>query len=705
VTTIDALADRLAGYLDEDKVRLVREAYECAKDAHEGQSRRSGEPYITHPLAVASILAELHLDHQTLMAALMHDVIEDTSVTKAELAARFGESVAELVDGVSKLTQIEFKSKAEAQARNFQKMTLAMAKDIRVILVKLADRLHNMRTLGPLHPSKRRRIAIETLDIYAPIANRLGINSVRVELEDLGFEALYPMRSKYIRKAIENLRGNHNQVIAEIKERLEKCLAGRGLSARIIGREKHLNSIYRKMKKKHKSFHEIMDVYAFRIVTETEDDCYRVLGAVHSLYKPLPTRFKDYIAVPKFNGYQSLHTTLFSMHVNIEIQIRTEEMEKMANYGVAAHWQYKDETGIALANQVRIDRWLDDLKELRERADDSMEFIKHAKIDLFPNEIYVFTPKGAIVELPHGATPIDFAYLIHTDIGNATVACRINKKLASLAEPLVSGQTVEIITAPGATPNPAWLDIAVTGRAQSGIRHFLKNKRQTESAELGRGLLDRSLAGLKKDWKDISDVQINRVLQHNNVDSLDELLQIVGQGKRMPFIIARQLVAEESALDLDEQLQDQDMPKVLIKGTEGMKVSYAHCCYPIPGDPIVGVIDENSGLVIHLEGCRKLLRRTDLADLMRLSWVKDITDEFVVELRVELKRQRGIIAELAAAVTRAEANLESISIAEQNAEMSVVNIIVHIRGRQHLARVMRRIRAMKAVLKVRRDTH
>lgn len=703
MSSIDTLADRLTGYLDLEKIQLVREAYECAKNAHEGQYRRSGEPYITHPLEVATILADLHLDHQTLMAALLHDVIEDTLISKKDLADQFGESVAELVDGVSKLTQIEFKSKAEAQARNFQKMTLAMAKDIRVILVKLADRLHNMRTLGPLNPEKRRRIATETLDIYAPIANRLGINSVRVELEDLGFEALYPMRSKYIRKAIENLRGDYNQVIADIKQRLEQCLEARGLKGRIIGREKHLNSIYRKMKSKHKSFHEIMDVYAFRIITDTEDDCYRVLGAVHSLYKPLPQRFKDYIAVPKFNGYQSLHTTLFSMHVNIEIQIRTEAMEQMANYGIAAHWQYKDETGIALANQVRIDRWLDGLKELRERSDNSMEFIKHAKIDLFPNEIYVFTPKGSILELPHGATPIDFAYFIHTDIGNAAVACRINKKLASLAEPLKSGQTVEIITAPGANPNPAWLDIAVTGRAQSGIRHFLKNKSQAESVSLGRSLLDRSLASLKKGWKDISDAQINRALAHNKVDALDALLRLVGQGKRMPFIIARQLVAEESAVSLDEPVDSPESEKVLIKGTEGMKISYGHCCYPIPGDPIVGVIDENAGLVIHQEGCQKVQRRLDKQELMQLSWVKEITDEFVVALRVELQRQRGIIAELATAVTRAEANLESISIAEQNAEMSVVKIIVHIQGRIHLARVIRRIRAMKAVLSIQRE--
>ncbi len=703
MSAIEDLADRLSTYLDPDKVELVKRAYECAKEAHEGQFRRSGDPYIVHPVAVANILAGLHMDHETLMAALLHDVIEDTPVSKAELAQEFGDAVAELVDGVSKLTQIEFKSKAEAQARNFQKMTLAMAKDIRVILVKLADRLHNMRTLGPLHHEKRRRIATETLDIYAPIANRLGINSIRIELEDLGFAALYPMRSKYIRKAVKKLRGNHNEIIEDIQTRLEACLQERGLKGEIIGREKHLNSIYKKMKYKHKSFHEIMDVYAFRVITESEDDCYRILGAVHSVYKPLPFRFKDYIAVPKVNGYQSLHTTLFGMHVNIEIQIRTQEMEELANYGIAAHWQYKDESSIALANQQRIDRWLSSLKEMRERADDSMEFIEHVKIDLFPDEIYVFTPKGTILELPAGATPIDFAYAIHTDIGNACVACRINKQLASLSEPLSSGQTIEIITAPGAKPSRAWLNIVVSGKAKSSIRHYLKQQRQAESYELGQTLLEKSLAGINKAWEDISEEQINRVLEHNQVESLDALIRNVGLGLRMPYIIARQLVSEESPeATLAEAVREVGEQKVMIKGTEGMKVSFAHCCYPIPGDPIIGISDEQATLVIHSEGCKKAMRATKAKSRLHLSWMKDITDEFVVELRIELERQRGIIAEVATAITRAEANIERIGVEEQNARMGVVSVVLHVQGRRHLARVMKKIRALKAVIKLNR---
>lgn len=697
---VATLTEHLKSYLDDEKIQMVERAYDCAKEAHEGQFRRSGEPYIIHPLAVAKILAGLHMDYQTLMAALLHDVIEDTEVTKEELAADFGDAVAELVDGVSKLTQIEFKSKAEAQASNFQKMTLAMSKDIRVILVKLADRLHNMRTLGPLKPEKRRRIATETLDIYAPIANRLGINSIRVELEDLGFAALYPMRSRYIKKAVKQLRGNHNEIIRDIESRIQSRLEERGLKGEIVGREKHLNSIYKKMKHKHKSFHEIMDVYAFRIITETEDDCYRVLGAVHSLYKPLPFRFKDYIAVPKANGYQSLHTTLFGMHVNIEIQIRTQEMEELANYGIAAHWQYKDDTSIELANQKRIDRWLSGLNEIRDRVGDSMEFIEHVKIDLFPHEIYVFTPKGAILELPVGATAIDFAYAIHTDIGNACVACRINRQLAPLSDPLQSGQTVEIITAPGAKPSKTWLSFVASGKAKASIRHYLKQQREAESYDLGRTLLEKSLAGFNKSWDDLSEAQIQKVLEHNQAESLDSLVKTIGLGKRMPFIIARQLVSEDAPAITEEQVKGDHQGKIIIKGTEGMNLIFGHCCYPIPGDPIIGVPGDENGLYIHSENCSKARASKNMH--MYLSWVKDITDEFVVELRVELERQRGIIAELATAITRAEANIERIGVDEQNSKISVVTADIHVQGRYHLARVMKRIRSIKAVTKLTR---
>jgi len=639
------------------------------------------------------------------MAAMLHDVIEDTGIPKDALSDQFGEPVAELVDGVSKLTQIEFRTRAEAQAENFQKMTLAMAKDIRVILVKLADRLHNMRTLGPLNHEKRRRIATETLDIYAPIAHRLGMHSLCVELEDLGFAALHPMRSLYIGKAVKKLRGNHREIISEIQTSLEDRLKERGLKGQIIGREKHLNSIYTKMKAKHKSFHEIMDVYAFRIITDSVDDCYRVLGAVHSLYKPLPGRFKDYIAMPKANGYQSLHTTLFGMHVNIEIQIRTDEMEQIANNGIAAHWMYKDENQlVGEANQRRVDRWVQGLMEMRERADDSLEFIEHVKVDLFPDEIYVFTPRGKILELQRGATPIDFAYAIHTDVGNACVACRVNKNLSSLSQPLQSGQTVEVITAPGARPNPAWLNFVVTGKARSSIRHFLKNQHREDSVALGRSLLKKSLHGIGARLSEVTEEQIQRVLTHNQVDSFDNLLADIGLGNRMAYIVARQLAPADSPQGGEEKELSQALSQtqvgsaLTIAGTEGSLIQFADCCKPIPGDPIVGRMTSGDGMMIHSESCEEVCPGSeDSHRLVHLSWAKDITDEFSVELRVELARQRGLIAELANAVTLTDANIERINVEEHDAQHSVISLVVHVQGRKQLARIMRRIRAIKAV--------
>jgi len=705
--TVEGLAVELSTYLDTNRINQVRRAYYYAEQAHEGQMRKSGDRYITHPLAVAHILAGLKLDHQSLMAAMLHDVIEDTGIPKDALAEQFGEDVAELVDGVSKLTQIEFRSRAEAQAENFQKMTLAMARDIRVILVKLADRLHNMRTLGPMPYEKRQRIATETLDIYAPIANRLGMHAISTELEDLGFSSLHPMRSRYISKAVDKLRGSHREIIEDIRGKLQEKLEERGLPGRILGREKHLNSIYNKMKLQQKSFYEIMDVYAFRIITDTEDDCYRILGAVHNLYKPMPGRFKDYIAMPKANGYQSLHTTLFGMHVNIEIQIRTEEMEHIANDGIAAHWMYKNEpTNATSVNQTRVDRWVKGLMEMRERADDSLEFIEHVKVDLFPDEIYVFTPKGKIMELPRGATPVDFAYTIHTDIGNATVACRINRNLGSLSKPLQSGQTVEVITAPGARPNPAWLSFVVTGKARSSIRHTLKSQKLAESLELGRALLKKSLNGFGASLSDISDEQKQAVVGHNQVSSFDDLVSDIGLGKRMAYLVARQLVSGAESpepQDPDGDVNESDETPVTIRGTEGMLVRFATCCKPIPGDPVVGVMESGNGMVIHSDTCSRLPEDNGgRSRLTHLTWAKDITDEFSVELRVELERQRGVIAEVAKAVAMADGNIERISVDEQNARFGVVSVVVKVHGRRHLARVMRRVRNIKAVTSINR---
>ncbi|MEH6560873.1 MAG: RelA/SpoT family protein [Marinobacter sp.] len=705
--TVEGLASELSTYLDTNRINQVRRAYYYAEQAHEGQMRKSGDRYITHPLAVAHILAGLKLDHQSLMAAMLHDVIEDTGIPKDALSEQFGEDVAELVDGVSKLTQIEFRTRAEAQAENFQKMTLAMARDIRVILVKLADRLHNMRTLGPMPYEKRQRIATETLDIYAPIANRLGMHAISTELEDLGFSSLYPMRSRYISKAVDKLRGSHREIIEDIRGRLLEKLEERSLPGRILGREKHLNSIYNKMKFKQKSFYEIMDVYAFRIITGTEDDCYRILGAVHSLYKPMPGRFKDYIAMPKANGYQSLHTTLFGMHVNIEIQIRTEEMEHIANDGIAAHWMYKNDPGnVTSVNQTRVDRWVKGLMEMRERADDSLEFIEHVKVDLFPDEIYVFTPRGKIMELPSGATPVDFAYAIHTDIGNATVACRINRNLGSLSRPLQSGQTVEVITAPGARPNPAWLSFVVTGKARSSIRHTLKSQKLAESLELGRTLLKKSLTGFGARLSDIDEMQKQAVVNHNQVNSFEDLVSDIGLGNRMAYLVARQLLSGAESIGPRQSvkgIQGGDDARVTIQGTEGMLVHFAACCKPIPGDPVVGVMDSGSGMVIHSDTCSRLPEDNEgRSRLTHLTWAKDITDEFSVELRVELERQRGVIAEVASAVAMADGNIERINVDEQDARFGVVSVVVKVHGRKHLARVMRRVRNIKAVTSINR---
>lgn len=706
---VDMLTRELSSYLDTNRIDQVRRAYYFAEQAHEGQMRKSGDRYITHPLAVARILAEMRLDHQSLMAAMLHDVIEDTGIPKDAIADQFGEDVAELVDGVSKLTQIEFRSRAEAQAENFQKMTLAMARDIRVILVKLADRLHNMRTLGPMPYEKRKRIATETLDIYAPIANRLGIHSISTELEDLGFSAMYPMRSRFISKAVTNLRGTHREIIDEIRGRLHEKLEERGLPGRILGREKHLNSIYNKMKFKQKSFHEIMDVYAFRIITGNEDDCYRILGAVHSMYKPMPGRFKDYIAMPKVNGYQSLHTTLFGMHVNIEIQIRTEEMEHIANNGIAAHWLYKNEPSSgASVSQKRVDRWVKGLMEMRESADDSLEFIESVKEDLFPDEIYVFTPRGKIMELPGGATPVDFAYAIHTDIGNATVACRVNRNLGSLSQPLQSGQTVEIITAPGARPNPAWLNFVVTGKARGRIRHAVNNEKHAESLALGRTLLKRSLEGFNTRLGDIAEAQKQRVAAHNQVASFESLVSEIGLGNRMAFLVARQLTIEAPEAEVGPRAiagpqHTERQGPMTICGSDGLLLKFANCCNPIPGDSVVGIMESGNGMVIHSDTCSHLPDdEQGRAMLTELTWAKDITDQFSVQLRVEMERQRGIIAELARAVAMADGNIERINVEDQNARFGVVNLVVHVTGRHHLARVMRRVRNIRAVTHISR---
>lgn len=705
--TIESLTAKLDGYLEPPQIKLVQDAYDYAAIAHSGQTRRSGEPYVTHPLAVADILADMHMDHQSLAAAMLHDVIEDTGVEKLALADKFGDTVAELVDGVSKLTQFEFDTHAEKQAENFQKMALAMARDLRVILVKLADRLHNMRTLGVLSPEKRRRIAKETLEIYAPIANRLGMNDVRIEFEDLGFATLYPMRARRIQAAVDAARGNRKQLVADIRKQLEDQLHKDNIGARVLGRRKHLYSIYRKMRLKSVSFSEIMDVFAFRIIVDSVDDCYRTLGSVHSLYKPRPGRFKDYIAIPKANGYQSLHTVLFGMHgVPIEIQIRTSEMDKMANNGIAAHWLYKtDDQESNLGHHTRARRWVQGLLELQEKAGNSLEFIESVKVDLFPEEVYVFTPQGDIMELPLGSTPIDFAYAVHTDIGNTCVGCRINRRLASLSRPLVSGETVEIITASAARPSPAWLDMVATSRARSQIRHYLKHMVRDDALDLGRRLLNKTLVSLDSSIEDLEATQIENLLNDQELDSFDQVLEEIGSGDRIPYLTAKQLLnihLEEDEEDHAPQIGNRQTPLV-IAGTEGLMLSFARCCNPIPGDDIGGHITSGRGVVVHHSDCHnfyEIQEKDKEGRSVLLRWHDETEGEYRVELKVEVERRRGIIAELANKVNSLDASLDSINVEERDAKSSSIHIFLMVRDRVHLARIIRRIRTIKSVEKV-----
>ncbi len=698
---IDALSNKLATYLEPSQVKKIRRAYDFAEKRHSGQIRRSGEAYITHPIAVANILADMHMDHESMMAALLHDVIEDTAATKGQLSRRFGKTVSTLVDGVSKLTEIEFSSRAEQQAENFQKMTLAMARDIRVMLVKLADRLHNMRTLHVLEPDKRRRIARETLDIYAPIAQRLGMNDMRIEFEDLGFAALYPLRYERIQRALKATRGHRNELVAEIQSTIELQLQKDNIPARVSGREKHLWSIYQKMKTKKRSFKDIMDVYAFRIVVENVDNCYRVLGVIHNLFKPVPGEFTDYIAIPKSNGYQSLHTVLLGLHgVAIEVQIRSEEMDTLANYGIASHWLYKTGLENAKGNHARANRWVKGLLEIQQQAGNSLEFIEHVKSDLFPDEVYVFTPKGKIIELPTGATAVDFAYTVHTQVGNTCVACEVNGKLASLSEPLQSGQRVRIISAPGAQPNPAWLNFVRTAKARSAVRHFLKHQQHEESVDLGKRLLDRALQSFGSSYKQLRKSQIRHLLKETGAPTFESVLQQIGLGNRVAFAVANVLMPEHKRLKTTPQSNDSP---ILVDGADGLVTSYARCCHPIPGDTIIGHISPGRGLVVHRDSCKNIAEiRAKVEKCIPLEWSPLVNGEFAVEIRVEVTNERGIIAILATRITESNATIEQITVNERDPYTSVVNLILDIDNRVHLANIMRRVRGLKQVQKVNR---
>ena len=702
MATIHNLVKRLKSYLDDDQIARVVRAYEFAERSHEGQYRRSGDPYITHPLAVANILIDMHMDHESLMAALLHDVLEDCGVGKDQLAAQFSPQVAELVDGVSKIAQIKFESKAEQQAENLRKMMLAMTRDIRVILVKLADRLHNMRTLHVMPPEKRKRIALETMEIYAPIANRLGMYNMRVEYEDLGFNAIYPMRARLIAKAVKSARGHRKEILSTLKASIEHCLEQEGIEARVIGREKHLYSIYMKMKEQQKSFADIMDVYGFRIIVDRVDTCYRVLGATHNYFTPIPGRFKDYIAIPKANGYQSLHTTLKARSgLPLEIQVRTEEMGAMANNGIAAHWLYKvDDPATGSPTQSRAQSWMGRLLEMQQKAGDSMEFIENVKVDLFPDEVYIFTPKGQIKELPAGATPVDFAYAVHSKIGNTCVAARIDGQLAALSTPLESGQTVRIITAPNATPNPAWLNFVVTAKARSTIRHFLKSQRHEESVELGERLLEKALSAYSKTINELPVERVVSELAANGYTSFDELLGEIGMGNRLAPLVARKLLGgrEEDTAPGDER------KPIAIRGTEGLLVSYAKCCHPLPGDHVLGHLSAGRGIVVHRDNCKNVLAelRNNPEKCIALGWEPGVDHEFSAALRIELINKKGVLATLATHLSEQGSNIENISMAEKDATLTVINAIIMVHDRIHLARIIKKLRMLSNVIRIQR---
>ncbi len=714
--------------MEDNQVQEVYNAYLFGAEAHEGQKRLSGEPYIYHPLAVARILAELKMDYKSIMAAILHDVIEDTPTAKEQLAQTFDEEVAELVDGVSKLTQIKFSSKAEAQAENFRKLILAMVQDIRVILIKLADRLHNMRTLEVMRPDKQRRIAKETLDIYVPIANRLGINAMRVELENLGFRASHPLRYKIIQEAVKKSRGNRSEIIQKIEAAVGNRLTQEDLAGQVVGREKFLYSIYRKMQEKRLSFSEVYDVYAFRVIVKQVDDCYRTLGIIHNLYKPLPGKFKDYIAIPKANGYQSLHTVLFGPYgVPIEVQIRTEDMEKIAEAGIASHWLYKTDKSAGPGNQSSTNSWLRELLEIQKTSGNSQEFLENVKIDLYPDVVYVFTPRGEIMDLPRGATAVDFAYTVHTEIGNTCIAAKIDRQLAPLRTPLQTGQTVEIITSPNTTPNPAWLNFAITGKARTHIRHYLKNLQQDQALTMGKRLLEQSLNKFSTSIEELSEARINQALSTLKLENFNSLLAEIGLGNRMALLIAHQLATSQAATKPNPfqrmtkgrpayimgmfsryaptwltGSRQQPMP-IVIKGTEGTVVTYAKCCRPIPGDPIVGTFNPGRGLVVHIETCRNIRDyRKHPENWVELQWEKQTSGEFPVEIRVSVSNQKGVLATIAAAIAQMEANIENVSLDDRDGHHPDLTFLMNVHHRQHLARIIRRIRAIDEVTKISR---
>ena len=715
---ISDLCDLLETYLEPQQIKEVYRAYLRSAEAHEGQKRKSGEPYIFHPIAVANILGQMQMDTQTLCAALLHDVIEDTGISKEKLELEFGEAVAELVDGVSKLSSMQFETREQAQAASFRKMLLAMSRDIRVIIVKLADRLHNMRTIGAMKPTARRRIAGETLEIYAPIAYRLGMNAVRIELEELCFITLYPLRYQVLAQRMQKVYNKRADIFQNFKTTIEQAISQSSINAKVVKRKKHYYGIYHKMREikgptsvdKRKSFSQVTNAGALRIIVNNVDDCYRVLGVVHGIYKPICERFKDYIAIPKVNGYQSLHTVLFSSHgLLIDIQIRTTAMHELAEHGITAYGLYQFNKDLDCPHEAtsyitrrRTNEWLHSLLDIQQSASDSREFLEHVKIDLFPDEVYVFTPQGKIMQLPKGATAIDFSYAIHSDVGNKCIAVKIDNQYASLSTPLVSGQTIEVLTTTWARPNPSWLDFAVSARARSHIRHFLRNLQYDEAILLGKRMLDKELTAYSLSVDKFSEKQRSGLQTAFNVDKLDALLAEIGLGNRMALIVARQFdpMLEKST----EQLPANRTPKpLIIKGTEGILVNFSRCCRPIPGDEIIGFVSSGRGIIIHTATCKNIAEyRYRPEKLLAVEWEAGIVGDFFVDIRVDVQDKRGVLASVAAALSNMGSNIEHV--ANENREMgySTIKFCISVRNRDHLATIMRHLRRLENVARIQR---
>lgn len=694
----DALLQEVSAYLKSEDVALIQSALDFSHAAHEGQLRESGAPYVTHPIAVARILTPLHLDVHAIIAALLHDVAEDTDISIEQISTQFGKQVADLVDGLSKIDKLQFETKEDAQAENFRKMLMAMARDVRVILIKLADRLHNMRTLGSVSKGKSERIAHETMDIYAPIANRLGLNNVYQELEDLSFKYLHPNRYAVLSKALKVARGNRREVVSKILEAIGQRLADNHLRVEVKGREKHLYGIYEKMQSKSLAFAQVLDIYGFRILVDDVPSCYLALGVLHGLYKPFPGKFKDYIAIPKANGYQSLHTALFGpFGTPIEVQIRTHEMNKLAESGVASHWLYKtSETQINELHQ-KTHQWLQSLLESLAQSGDSVEFLEHLKVDLFPDEVYVFSPKGKIFAMPRGATTVDFAYAVHTDIGNRCVATKVNSELVPLRTELRNGDRVEIVTAPHAHPNPAWLGYVVTSKARSEIRHALKTMHLDESSKLGERLLGQALSSLSIKLQDIPDICWDRVLKETGSKSRQDLLTDIGLGRRLNMVIAKQLAKMS---DGESSRSDTNSGGVItLLGNEGMAIQYAKCCRPIPGDPIIGVIKSGQGLIVHTHDCPTLRKGRSGDEWLDVVWDKGITRPFDVSLKLIVANRRGVLAKVAAAIAEAESNIENVNFSNEG-EYTATYFTLQVNNRFHLATIMRNLRKIQEVIRI-----